>query len=77
MAAGEKVQLVGFGTFEVKKREERVAEILRLKQKLLFLLAKFPGLQSRKSIERGCPIIPEKFISTIKNQVLRNLVFFR
>jgi nucleoid DNA-binding protein len=34
---GEKVVLVGFGTFEVRKPLER-AEILRLKRKSLYLL---------------------------------------
>ena len=35
LVEGEKVQLVGFGSFEVRKRAEKV-EILKLKKKLRF-----------------------------------------
>ena len=35
LASGEKVQLVGFGTFEVKKREERVGRNPQTKEEIV------------------------------------------
>ena len=52
LAKNEKVQLVGFGTFEVRERAERKAEILRQKRKSSFLLQS-PSIQGGKALKES------------------------
>lgn len=51
LAAGEKVQLVGFGTFEVKKREERVGRNPQTKQEITIPACKVPGFKAGKALK--------------------------
>lgn len=53
MAKGEKVQLVGFGTFEVKKREERVGRNPQTKEEIVIPARKVPGFKAGKALKEA------------------------
>lgn len=47
----EKVQLLGFGTFEVKHRAERVGRNPRTKEEMTIPAAKIPSFKAGKSLK--------------------------
>ena len=51
LAGGEKVQLVGFGAFEVKKREERVGRNPQTKQTIKIPATKVPLFKAGKALK--------------------------
>jgi DNA-binding protein HU-beta len=51
LAAGDKVQLVGFGTFEVKKREERVGRNPQTKEEIIIPACNVPGFKAGKALK--------------------------
>ena len=51
MAAGEKVQLVGFGSFEVKLRAARVGRNPRTKEEIEIPAAKLPVFKAGKALK--------------------------
>jgi DNA-binding protein HU-beta len=53
LAANEKVQLVGFGTFEVKKREERVGRNPQTKEEIIIPACKVPGFKAGKALKEA------------------------
>ena len=50
LAAGDKVQLVGFGGFEVKKREARTGRNPRTKETIQIPAAKLPVFKAGKAL---------------------------
>jgi len=53
LADGEKVQLVGFGTFEVKKREERIGRNPQTKEEIVIPACKVPGFKAGKALKES------------------------
>ncbi|KUO60521.1 MAG: DNA-binding protein [Gracilibacter sp. BRH_c7a] len=53
LADGEKVQLVGFGTFEVKKREERIGRNPQTKEEITIPACKVPGFKAGKALKES------------------------
>ena len=51
MAEGEKVQLVGFGSFEVKKRAERVGRNPKTKESITIPASKVPTFKAGKAMK--------------------------
>lgn len=51
LAKGEKVQLVGFGTFEVRERKERTAIKPRTKEKITVPARKSPAFKAGKALK--------------------------
>ena len=51
LAAGEKVQLIGFGTFEVKKRPARTARNPRTGAEIKIAASKAPAFKSGKALK--------------------------
>ena len=51
LAQSEKVQLVGFGTFEVKDRAERTGRNPQTKETILIPAAKVPGFKAGKALK--------------------------
>jgi DNA-binding protein HU-beta len=51
LAQNEKVQLVGFGTFEVKDRAERTGRNPQTKETILIPAAKVPGFKAGKALK--------------------------
>jgi DNA-binding protein HU-beta len=51
LAQSEKVQLVGFGTFEVKERAERTGRNPQTKEAILIPAAKVPGFKAGKALK--------------------------
>ncbi|MFA6809087.1 MAG: HU family DNA-binding protein [Eubacteriales bacterium] len=51
LAVGEKVQLVGFGTFEVKNRDERKGRNPQTKEEILIPACKVPGFKAGKALK--------------------------
>jgi len=51
VASGEKVQLVGFGTFEVRERSERVGRNPRTKQQIVIPATKVPAFKAGKAFK--------------------------
>ena len=51
LAGGDKVQLVGFGAFEVKKREERVGRNPQTKQTIKIPATKVPVFKAGKALK--------------------------
>ena len=51
MAAGEKVQLVGFGSFEVKKRAARTGRNPRTKEEIESPAARIPVFKAGKALK--------------------------
>ena len=48
---GDKVQVIGFGTFEVKKREARVGRNPRTKQEIKIPASKTPVFKAGKALK--------------------------
>ncbi len=51
LAANEKVQLVGFGTFEVKDRAERAGRNPQTKETITIPASKVPGFKAGKALK--------------------------
>lgn len=51
LVANEKVQLVGFGTFEVKERAERIGRNPQTKESITIPASKFPGFKAGKTLK--------------------------
>ncbi len=51
MAEGEKVQLVGFGSFEVKKRAERIGRNPKTKESIQIPASKVPSFKAGKAMK--------------------------
>jgi DNA-binding protein HU-beta len=51
LAQNEKVQLVGFGTFEVKDRAERTGRNPQTKETIVIPAAKVPGFKAGKALK--------------------------
>ncbi len=51
MAEGEKVQLVGFGSFEVKKRAERIGRNPKTKESIQIPASKVPTFKAGKAMK--------------------------
>lgn len=51
LAAGEKVQIVGFGTFEVRAREERTGRNPRTKETIVIPASKQPVFKAGKAFK--------------------------
>lgn len=51
MAKGEKVQLVGFGTFEVKARAERKGINPQTKEQITIAASKVPSFKAGKALK--------------------------
>ena len=51
MAKGEKVQLIGFGTFEAKKRPARVARNPRTGESVKIAACKAPAFKAGKALK--------------------------
>jgi DNA-binding protein HU-beta len=51
LANNEKVQLVGFGTFEVKNRAERFGLNPRTKEKITIPASRIPGFKAGKALK--------------------------
>ena len=51
LAKGEKVQLIGFGTFEVKNRPARVARNPRTGEEIKIAASKAPGFKAGKALK--------------------------
>ena len=51
LAKGEKVQISGFGTFEVKDREARVGRNPRTKEAIEIPATKVPGFKASKTLK--------------------------
>ena len=56
---GEKVQLVGFGTFEVRDRKERVGRNLRTKEEIQIPASKVPVFKPGKEFKTTVNVQPE------------------
>ncbi len=51
MAAGDKVQLMGFGTFETRERKERVGRNPRTKEEVKIAACKAPAFKAGKALK--------------------------
>ena len=51
LVAGEKVQLIGFGTFEVRERGERVGRNPRTKETITIPASKAPAFKAGKALK--------------------------
>lgn len=51
LAGGDKVSLVGFGTFEVKDRAERNGVNPRTKEKIFIAASKLPAFKAGKALK--------------------------
>ena len=51
LANGDKVQLVGFGTFEVKERKEKIGRNPRTREEIKIPASKTPGFKAGKELK--------------------------
>lgn len=51
MQEGDKVQLVGFGSFEVKKRAERIGRNPKTKEEIKIPASKVPAFKAGKALK--------------------------
>ena len=51
LVAGEKVQLVGFGTFEVRQRAEKQARNLKTNETIIVPASKIPAFKAGKGLK--------------------------
>ena len=51
MQQGDKVQLVGFGSFEVKKRAERIGRNPQTKEEIKIPASKIPAFKAGKALK--------------------------
>ena len=56
VAKGEKVQLVGFGTFESRKRDERVGCDPRTKEKITIKASTVPAFKAGNTFKKAVDI---------------------
>ncbi|ETA80892.1 MULTISPECIES: HU family DNA-binding protein [Youngiibacter] len=57
---GEKVQLVGFGTFEVRERKARVGRNPRTKEEIKIPASKAPSFKAGKDLKTKVNVQPKK-----------------
>ncbi|MBR0576400.1 HU family DNA-binding protein [Proteiniclasticum sp. BAD-10] len=57
---GDKVQLVGFGTFEVRDRKERVGRNPRTKEEIKIPASKVPVFKPGKDFKTKVNVVPKK-----------------
>ena len=53
MAEGDKIQLIGFGTFEVKERAARLGRNPQTKEEILIPESKFPSFKAGKALKEA------------------------
>ena len=53
MAEGDKIQLIGFGTFEVKDRAARLGRNPQTKEEILIPESKFPSFKAGKALKEA------------------------
>lgn len=53
LSANEKVQLVGFGTFEVRERAERIGRNPQTKERITIPASKVPGFKAGKALKEA------------------------
>jgi DNA-binding protein HU-beta len=53
MQEGDKVQLVGFGSFEVKKRAERIGRNPKTKEEIKIPASKIPTFKAGKALKES------------------------
>ncbi|MDD3692422.1 MAG: HU family DNA-binding protein [Oscillospiraceae bacterium] len=53
VASGDKVQLVGFGTFEVRERQQRTGRNPRTKEEIIIPASKQPVFKAGKSFKES------------------------
>jgi DNA-binding protein HU-beta len=51
MSSGDKVQLVGFGSFEVKERKEKIGRNPKTKEEIKIAAKKSPSFKAGKSLK--------------------------
>lgn len=51
LVSGDKVQLVGFGTFEVRERKERKGQNPQTKQEIVIPATKVPAFKAGKNLK--------------------------
>lgn len=51
LEAGEKVQLVGFGVFDVKERGERIGRNPKTKEEIKISASRVPGFKAGKALK--------------------------
>ncbi|NLS45602.1 MAG: HU family DNA-binding protein [Firmicutes bacterium] len=51
LVSGDKVQLVGFGSFEVRNRAERIGRNPRTKEEILIPACKVPAFRAGKTLK--------------------------
>ncbi len=51
LSGGEKVQIVGFGSFEVKSRSQRIGRNPRTKEEIVIPASKLPVFKAGKSLK--------------------------
>ena len=51
MADGDKIQLIGFGTFEVKERAARIGRNPQTKEEILIPESKIPSFKAGKTLK--------------------------
>ncbi|KXK18999.1 MAG: histone family protein DNA-binding protein [Candidatus Parvibacillus calidus] len=74
---GDKVTLIGFGTFSVSKRSARLVETLRLAKKSKLLLRKLQdSSQVRALLIQLLPVSNQKTLKEIKGRSARVALFF-
>ncbi len=53
LAKGDKVQLIGFGTFDVRERAEREATNPQTKEKMTVAACKVPGFKAGAALKKA------------------------
>jgi len=53
LKSGEKIQMVGFGTFEVKDRAERIGRNPKTKEEIIIAASKSPSFKAGKSLKEA------------------------
>lgn len=53
LSSGEKVQLVGFGTFEVRERAERTGVNPRTQEKIIISASKIPAFKAGSALKEA------------------------
>ena len=51
LVAGEKVQVVGFGSFETKKRDARIGRNPKTKEEIKIPASRIPGFKAGKALK--------------------------
>ena len=78
LAAGEKVALVGFGTFEVKERAAREGINPRTKEKIEIPASKLPVFKAGKALKEVVSKLGKARLSSMQQlQGIPGLLFYR